>query len=148
MLELRDSGVFIKMRELVEAGEIGDIREIDVGAQHPLSLESRPHWYHEADKHGGTINDIGIHAFDALPWLTGLGFRRVAGARSWQTKGLPEGSHFNNGGQVLLEMDNGAGMIGSFSYVQPSHLGYTIPMYWRVTLWGGSGVLEASHPVA
>jgi predicted dehydrogenase len=147
MLELRDTGVFIKMRDLAQAGEIGDIREIDVGAQHPLSLESRPHWYHEAGKHGGTINDIGIHAFDALPWLTGLGFRRVAGARAWQTKGLPEGSHFKNGGQVLLEMDNGAGMIGSFSYVQPSHLGYTVPMYWRITLWGGSGVLEASHPV-
>jgi predicted dehydrogenase len=147
MLEVRDDGVFGKMRELVEAGEIGDIREIDVGAQHPLSLESRPHWYHEAGKHGGTINDIGIHAFDAVPWLTGLGFRRVAGARAWQTRGLPDGSHFKNGGQVLLEMDNGAGMMGSFSYVQPSHLGYAVPMYWRITLWGGSGVLEASHPV-
>lgn len=147
MLDVRDDGVFRKMRELVEAGEIGDIREINVGAQHPLSLESRPHWYHEAGKHGGTINDIGIHAFDAIPWLTGLGFRRVAGARAWQTPGLPEGSHFKNGGQALLEMDNGAGMTSSFSYVQPSHLGYSVPMYWRITLWGGVGVLEASHPL-
>ena len=29
---------------------------------------------------------------------------RVTAARSWQTKGIPEGSHFQNAGQAMLEM--------------------------------------------
>jgi predicted dehydrogenase len=130
------------MRELVHAGEIGDVREIAVGAEHPLQPKTRPHWYHEAGKHGGTINDIGIHGFDAIPWITGLGFRRVVAARTWKTSGVPADSHFLNAGQAMLELENGAGMSGSFSYVSPTSMGYTLPMYWRTTIWGGEGAIE------
>jgi predicted dehydrogenase len=142
MLDLRDSGVFIKMRELVRSGAIGDVREISVGAEHPLSLKTRPAWFHEAGKQGGTINDIGIHGFDAIPWITGLGFRRIVAARVWKTSGVPAESYFLNAGQAMLEMDNGAGMNGSFSYVSPTSLGYSSPMYWRLTIWGGDGAIE------
>ncbi len=144
MLDLRDSGVFIKMHELVRAGEIGDVREISVGAEHPLMIATRPKWYHEAGKHGGTINDIGIHGFDAIPWITGVNFARVIAARSWKTTGVPPESHFHNAGQVMMEMDNGAGLTGNFSYVSPTSMGYGMPMYWRLTVWGGSGVVEGS----
>ena len=34
-------------------------------------------WYFEDDKHGGTINDIGIHGIDLIPYLTGLSFKRT-----------------------------------------------------------------------
>jgi len=145
MLELRDSGVFIAMRNLIRSGEIGDVREITVGAEHPLALKSRPQWFHVRGMQGGTINDIGIHAFDGIPWLTGLTFRKAIAARSWSTPGLPAGSDFHNGGQVMLEMENGAGLVGNFSYVSPSSPGYTLPMYWRITVWGGAGAVEASY---
>ncbi|MFI5355805.1 MAG: Gfo/Idh/MocA family protein [Opitutales bacterium] len=143
MLDMRDSGVFRQVRELVRAGEIGEVRAGSLGGQHPLLPGVRPGWYHEADKHGGTINDIGVHAFDLLPWITGLELRRVTAARVWAA-GVPAGSHFVNAGQCLLELANGAGLMVDVSYFSPNSQGYTLPMYWRLTLWGSRGVLEAS----
>lgn len=143
MLDMRDSGVFIKVRELVRAGEIGEIRAVALGGQHPLLPGVRPGWYHEAGKHGGTINDIAIHGLDLVPWITGVGYRRVVAARVWQS-GPPPGSHFLNAGQFMMELANGAGLIADVSYFSPGSQGYTMPLYWRVTLWGSLGVIEAA----
>jgi predicted dehydrogenase len=143
MLDLRDAGIFIRVRELVRAGEIGEIRAVAFGGQHPLLTGRRPAWYHEAGKHGGTINDIAVHGFDLVPWITGLALRRVHGARAWAA-GVPAGSHLVNAAQCLLELENGAGVVCDVSYFSPDSHGYTLPMYWRLTLWGSRGVLEAS----
>jgi predicted dehydrogenase len=143
MLDMRDSGVFIKVRELVRAGEIGEIRSAALGGQHPLLPGVRAGWYHEAGKHGGTINDIALHGLDLVPWVTGQALRRVTAARVWAT-GVPADSHFLNAGQCILELANGAGLMVDVSYVAPNSFGYTLPLYWRLTLWGSLGVLEAS----
>jgi predicted dehydrogenase len=142
MLDMRDSGVFIKVRELVRAGQIGEIRAVALGGQHPLLPGVRPGWYHEAGRHGGTINDIAVHGLDLVPWITGVGFRRVVAARVWQA-GPPAGSHFLNAGQFMMELANGAGLLADVSYVSPDSQGYTLPLYWRLTLWGSLGVIEA-----
>ncbi|MEI7552342.1 MAG: Gfo/Idh/MocA family oxidoreductase [Verrucomicrobiota bacterium] len=143
MLDMRDSGVFRQVRELVRAGTIGEIRAAAFGGQHPLLPGVRSAWYHEAGKQGGTINDIAIHGLDLVPWVTGLGYRRVVAARVWQS-GPPAGSHWLNAGQFMLELDNGAGLLADVSYFSPDSQGYTLPMYWRLTLWGSRGVLETS----
>ncbi|MFH1571023.1 MAG: Gfo/Idh/MocA family oxidoreductase, partial [Gemmatimonadota bacterium] len=62
MLTMRDAGQMRKVRELLAAGAIGQVHAITFGGQHPLLLGSRPGWYFEPGMHGGTINDIGIHA--------------------------------------------------------------------------------------
>jgi len=143
MLELRDAGVFIGLRRLVREGAVGEVRAVSFGGQHPLLSASRPAWYHEEGSHGGTINDIAIHALDAIPWITGLGFDRVVAAREWQ-RGVPRGSHFRNAAQLMLAMENEAGVIGDVSYFSPDSHGYSLPLYWRLTIWGGEGVLETS----
>jgi len=143
MLDMRDSGVFIKVHELVRAGEIGEIQSVSLGGQHPLLKGVRAAWYHEEGKHGGTINDIALHGIDLIPWLTGLEFRRVTAAREW-TIGVPSDSHLVNAGQCMLELENSAGLMLDVSYVSPDSQGYTMPMYWRLTLWGSKGVLETS----
>jgi predicted dehydrogenase len=143
MLDMRDSGVFIKVHELVRSGEIGEIQSISFGGQHPLLPGVRADWYHQEGKQGGSINDIALHGLDLIPWVTGLEFSRVNAARDWAV-GVPEGSHFKNAGQCMMELENGAGMILDVSYVAPSSQGYTLPMYWRLTLWGSKGVLETS----
>ncbi len=145
MLDMRDSGVFLKVRELFRAGEIGELRAVTIGAQHPLLPGVRAQWYHEAGKHGGTINDMAIHGLDLVPWLTGVDFRRVVAARTWQA-GPPPGSQFRNAGQFMMELANGAGLVADVSYFAPNSHGYTLPLYWRVTLWGSLGVLEAAMP--
>jgi predicted dehydrogenase len=143
MLDMRDSGVFRAVRELVRGGEIGEVRAASLEGQHPLLPGVRAAWYHEAGKHGGTVNDLAIHGLDLVAWLTGLAVKRVTAARCWAA-GVPVDSHFRNCGQFMVELENGAGIMGDVSYVSPSSQGYTLPMYWRLTLWGSLGVLETT----
>ena len=143
MLTMRGSPQMIGLRNRVRAGAIGEVHAISFGGQHPLSLGSRAAWYFEPGKHGGTINDIGVHAVDIIPWITGLEFSTVEAARCWNAF-APEFPHFEDGAQMMLKMDNGCGVLGDVSYFMPSHVGYSLPFYWRMTLWGRRGILETS----
>jgi predicted dehydrogenase len=140
-LSLRDTGLFLALRDIVRSGQIGEIQAISFGGQHPLSYKYRPPWYFEEGKHGGTINDIAIHAFDLIPWLTGLRFARIQAARTWHVR-PPQAPHFHDAAQMMLTMENGCGVLGDVSYFAPDSFGYSLPQYWRVTLWGTSGVAE------
>ena len=140
-LDMRGFGQFLKAREIVHAGTIGKIHAIHVTGQHPLLLGSRPGWYFEKGKHGGTINDIAVHAFDFIPWLTGLRFAEVVGARTWNAFATPH-RHFKDAAQFMLKLNNGAGVFGDVSYFMPDSQGYTMPQYWRTTLYGRTGVIE------
>lgn len=143
MLTMRDAAPALGLRALVREGALGQVHAIAFGGQHPLMLGSRPSWYFEPGKHGGTLNDIGIHAFDALPWITGLEFKAINAARSWNAF-APQFPHFRDGGQVMLTMAGGCGVLGDVSYFSPDRAGYSLPLYWRLTLWGREGVAETS----
>ena len=143
MLTMRDSAAFIGARNLIQAGRIGEVHAITFGGQHPLLLGSRPGWYFEQGKHGGTIADIGIHAIDALPWITGRQWAKINAARCWRAF-VPQNLHMQDAGQMMLEMDNGCGVLGDVSYFAPDRAGYTMPYYWRTTFWGRDGVIETS----
>ena len=129
---------------MVRQGVIGEIHAISFGGQHPLFLGTRPAWYFEPGKHGGTINDIAIHAIDAIPWITGLRFAAVNAARCWNAFAV-DFPHFEGAGQMMLTMENGCGVLGDVSYFVPDSLGYSIPFYWRMTFWGREGVIETSR---
>jgi len=143
-LDMRGYGPFRKVREIVRAGTIGEIHAIHFTGQHPLMLGSRPGWYFEKGKHGGTINDIAIHAIALLPWMTGLRFAEVTGARTWNAfaKKFP---HFLDAAQFMVRMNNGCGVFGDVSYFMPDTHGYSLPQYWRFTLYGRNGVVEAGY---
>ncbi len=146
MLTMRDSACVIGARDLIRRGEIGEVHAVAFGGQHPLLLGSRPGWYWEPGKHGGTINDIGIHAADALPWITGLRFATVNAARCWNAF-APERPHFQDGAQMMLTMNNGCGVLGDVSYFMPDGAGYSLPFYWRMTFFGREGILEIATTV-
>ncbi|MFT5089755.1 MAG: putative dehydrogenase [Candidatus Latescibacterota bacterium] len=143
MLTMRDSPQINGVRELIQAGRIGEIHAISFGGQHPLMLGSRPSWYFEEGKHGGTITDIAIHAIDSLPWITGLQFKTINAARCWNAF-APDFPHFEDAAQMMLTMENGCGVLGDVSYFAPDTAGYSMPYYWRVTYWGRDGVIETS----
>jgi predicted dehydrogenase len=130
-------------RQLIRDGAIGQVHAIQFGGQHPLLHGSRADWYWDPGMHGGTINDIGIHAIDGIPWMTGLSFARIEAARCWNAF-LPEVPHFHDGAQMMLTLDNGCGVLGDVSYHAPDAAGYSMPYYWRTTIWGRDGVLEFS----
>ena len=142
MLDMRDLPGFLGLRELIRADRIGPIRAISFDGQHPLMYGTRPDWYFDPGMHGGTLNDIAIHAIDFIPWATGQDLECLLAARSWNAN-LPEVPHFHDGGQALLTLQNGAGVMGDVSYLLPDSFGYQMPLYWRFVFWGADGVLEA-----
>jgi predicted dehydrogenase len=143
-LDMRDGAVALEARRRLRGGAIGEVHAITVGGQHPLLYGTRQGWYFEPGKHGGTINDIGIHALDGLPWMTGLQFREITFARAWNAR-LPEAPQFQDGAQFALVMSNGAGVLADVSYLAPDANGYRIPQYWRMTFWGTEGILETDY---
>ncbi|MGB7157339.1 MAG: Gfo/Idh/MocA family oxidoreductase [Tepidisphaeraceae bacterium] len=144
LLDLRDHAVYRTMRRLIREGAIGEVHTILFTAQHPLMLATRPAWYFEPGKHGGTINDIGVHAIDLIPWMTGRQLVEVTAARAWNAR-LPQHPQFQDAGQVILRLDNNGSAFGDVSYLSPDGLGYTAQQYWRVTCHGSEGVVEAAY---
>jgi predicted dehydrogenase len=143
MLDMRDWPQAIGLRALIRGGLIGEIHAISFGGQHPLLLDTRAAWYFEPGKHGGTINDIAIHAVDAIPWITGRRFAEIQAARTWNAF-APDYPHFHDAAQIMLTLDNGCGVLGDVSYFMLNSMGYTLHLYWRMTFWGRKGVIETS----
>jgi predicted dehydrogenase len=144
LLELRYSGNFIKVREMLRDGAIGPVHSIAFSGQHPLLLGTRGKWYNEPGRHGGTVNDLLIHGMDTIIWTTGMDFKDIISARNWNA-GIGHWPHFRNGAQVMLTMENGCGVIGDLTYISPDSFGYTLPLYWRLTFWGEKGVIESGY---
>ena len=144
LLDLRDHGPFMTMRRQIREGAIGTVQTINITAQHPLMPGKRPAWYFEPGKHGGTINDIGIHAIDLIPWLTGRTIFKIVAARAWNAR-LPQFADFQDAAQILLELDNAGGVLGDLSYLAAEGVAYRSTQYWRVTCHGDGGVIETSY---
>ena len=144
MLDMRYNKFVQPVRKFIQEDKLGEIHSIYFGGQHPLMYGSRPNWYFEEGKHGGTINDIAIHGIDLIEYLTGLSVKKVTGARCWNAFAT-EVPSFKDCGQFMVEMSNGAGMMADVSYAAPNSSGFTLPFYWRFTLWGTKGVMEFSY---
>jgi predicted dehydrogenase len=142
-LDLIEHKAVRRAREILQSGVIGEASTVTIAAQHPLRLGSRAGWYFEPGMHGGTINDIGIHVFHLLPWLTGADWERVVAAREWNRKAVPH-PHFKDCAQFWATLSNGLSCFADVSYLAPDAAGYDLPHYWRVTLHGTKGLLEFS----
>lgn len=142
MFDSRDLAPFIGLRSLLREGLVGEVHAIVIAGQHPLLRGTRPGWYFEEGRHGGTINDIAIHVFDFIPWMTGLELERVEAARCWTA--FAAGTPMRDAGQFMITLSNGAGLMGEVSYFLPDSLGYTNPFYWRTTVFGRKGMLETA----
>lgn len=142
MLDLRDTGYMRGLRSVIQSGQIGDVLAMTISGQHPLRYGTRAGWYFEPGNQGGTLNDIGIHAVDAVLWLTKLQITTIHAARQWNGH-LPQVPFFNDGGQAMLSLSNGAGILVDVSYFAPDDFKGQWPQYWRFTIWGTQGVVEA-----
>jgi len=144
MFDLRDIPCTIGLKQIIDNGDLGTIQSVSFGGQHPLMIESRAGWYFEPGKHGGTINDIGIHAIDLIPWIVNSEIDTINAARCWNAN-APEFPHFKDAAQFMLTLENGCGVIGDVSYLVPNNLGYSHQFYWRMTFWGTKGVAEVAY---
>lgn len=143
MLTMRYESRINAVREFVQSGKLGEIHNIYFGGQHPLFYGTRPSWYFEEGKHGGVINDIGIHGIDIARFVCGLRPSGILSARCWNAYAREE-KQFLDSGQFMLEMDNGAGLIADVSYAVPNSIGYSFPHYWEYHIWGSKGMVRFS----
>ena len=120
---------------------VGKISNVCFEGQHPLMYGLRPRWYYEEGKHGGVINDIAIHGIDILRLLGCGKVAKVVGARSWNFYAYDD-PQFEDCTQFILEMENGAGVIGDVSYSCPDVQLYGLPTYWHFRVWGDQGMLD------
>lgn len=141
MLDLRYDPAVNLARRLVREGRLGTIHAVDFTGQHPLSYGVRPMWYFEAGKHGGTINDIAIHGIDAIRYITGAEFVRPVAARTWNAFAVKT-PDFKDCAQFMAEFDGGMGVAADVSYAAQTATAFSMPSYWRFTLWGDEGALE------
>ena len=142
MLDLRYTPMAATTRDIIHSGEIGEIKTISFTAQHCLAYGTRPHWYFEQGRHGGTINDIGIHGVDLVTYVSNLSLKNILYARQWNAF-ADKVPHFNDCAQFMLEMDNGAGLLADVSYSAPQ-FGVPLPTYWDFYFWGTEGMLNFS----
>jgi len=143
MLDLREASPMLTLRSILQSGQIGQVRTLSFQGQHPLRYDTRASWYFEEDNHGGTINDIGIHAFDLAEWLTGESYQATLHARSWNAKAKKH-AHFLDSAQMLGTLSDGTGVLADFSYLAPDGIGYALSQYWRIIAHGDRGFAETS----
>lgn len=90
---------------MIRAGELGDIIHISMRKPHRLNLETRPAWHFDRGQSGGIINDLFVHDFDLLRWLTG---REVETSSGYLAKHiLPEYPTFYDAAGVQVFMAGG-----------------------------------------
>ncbi|MBO5068778.1 MAG: Gfo/Idh/MocA family oxidoreductase [Roseburia sp.] len=139
MLDLRYREQVYKGKEIIENGELGEIRIVSFTGQHCLDYENRPKWYFEEGKHGGTINDIAIHGIDIVRFMTGKNLTKINCAKTWNAF-ADKAPGFKDCGQFMVEMDN-ISLMGDVSYAAPKCYS-PIPTYWNFCFWGTKGMLN------
>ncbi len=141
MLDMRYYKNVLKAQEITDSGAIGQINNIYFGGQHPLRYGTRPGWYFEEGKHGGTINDIAVHGMDLVRRFTKSELKCVDSARCWNFYAKEE-PDFQDSAQFMVQMQSGAGVIADVSYAAPNSFGTLLPTYWEFKIWGDKGMLQ------
>lgn len=141
MLDLRYMSTTVKAKEIIQQGVLGDLRIISFTGQHFLDYGNRPGWYFEAGKHGGTINDIGIHGVDLVRYLTGKNLSRIDCAKTWNAFAEQE-PDFLDCAQFICDLE-GISVMADVSYAAPRY-GEKLPTYWNFYFWGTKGMMNIS----
>lgn len=140
LLTMRHEAKYVKMRELIQQGAIGEV--CIATSQKSYRLGDRPEWQRHRSQLGGIIPYIGIHAIDLIRWVTGLDFTHVAAFHV--NNGKPEMKETEDSASVLLRMSNGASATARLDYLRPM----PAPSHGddRLRVAGGEGVIEVAYP--
>jgi len=69
MLTMRSDPQFVAAKQVYDSGAIGDA--ILANGRKSYKWGTRPDWFGDKNKYGGTIGWVGIHAFDYINYVTG-----------------------------------------------------------------------------
>jgi predicted dehydrogenase len=138
MLTMRSYPQFVAARKVYQGGDIGEA--VLVNARKSYKWGTRPDWFGDTDKYGGTIGWVGIHAFDYINYITGLDFTKVAAMQS--NFAHSERPACEDNCALVAELRNGGHATISVDYCRPEIAGTHGDDWIRIV--GTKGVLEAS----
>lgn len=134
---LRQTPAARKARELIQAGEIGEVDHIRAFHGHKGGKDFGPDWITQREHTGGgTLMDNGIHVIDLALWFmdpleSACGY---GSNNSWQKPGCEDN------GFVLMR--DTAGRVASVQGSWTEWRGYG----WRVEIFGTRGMIRFSFP--
>jgi predicted dehydrogenase len=121
-----------KIREAIDAGELGRVAFIEANFSNNRALELTPktwRWYKDKAP-GGPLSQLAIHQFDVLNYLGG----EVAEASGMASKLSPVGAEVDDQSMTLLKFADGKiGYVGSC---------WTSPGIFSVRVFGSKGLMH------
>ena len=121
-----------KIRDAIDAGELGRVAFIEANFSNERALELTPEtwrWY-KAKAPGGPLSQLAIHQFDILHYLGG----EVSEASSIASKLSPVGAEVDDQSMTLLKFTDGkVGYVGS---------SWTSPGIFSVRVFGSKGLMH------
>ncbi len=121
-----------KIREAIDAGELGRVAFIEANFSNERALELTPktwRWYKDKAP-GGPLSQLAIHQFDVMQYLGG----EVVSASSTASKLSPVGAEVDDQSMTLLKFADGKiGYVGSC---------WTSPGVFAVRVFGSKGLMH------
>lgn len=136
MFGLRYAGWFLAVKQAVEAGKIGEVRQLH--GQKSYKLGRRGPLYHEQALYGGILPWVGIHAMD---WVMQLG-GRCLGAQGLHSRRENRGhGELEVSSAALMQLENGVIATVTADFLRPDGSARHDDDRLRVT--GTKGMIEA-----
>lgn len=138
LLDKRFTAPTLALREVLAAGELGQLVLAWASGPHRLRRPTRPDWMFRHATYGGILNDLCIHDIDLLLWFTGADTGHVQGLTG--NRAHPDLPEFEDYGQVLLQTQ--AGLLATLEahWFSPEAAPYHGD--YRMVLTGTDGVAE------
>jgi predicted dehydrogenase len=93
------------LKQAIDSGKLGKLVSITMRKPHRLRPETRHAWHFCKEQNGGLIQDLFIHDFDLLRWLSG---QEIVGIQSQIAKhSMPEHPTFYDTASAQVMMSNG-----------------------------------------
>ena len=116
ILPMRLSPPYLKLKEIVASGELGEVIQIDSQKSYQVS-DTRPALFYKRATYGGTMAWIGIHMIDLWIATTGHDFTEAFGFQNHI--GFPDTGDTENVTATVFRMDNGGVALLRMDYLRP-----------------------------
>jgi predicted dehydrogenase len=138
MLTMRSEPQFVAAKQVYDSGVIGEA--VLVNGRKSYKWGTRPDWFGDAEKYGGTIGWVGIHAFDFINFVTSLDFTKISAMQG--NFAHSERPYCQDNCAIIMELSNGGHGTITVDYCRPENADTHGDDWIRVV--GTKGVIEAS----
>jgi predicted dehydrogenase len=133
--ELREIPAFIRAKEIIEAGELGAIRHVDVRWFVSSWSDFRRPWSWRSERLGaGVLGALGVHSFDYIEWWCGQITQVLANLQTHvkerpDSQGNMRAVQSEDSAQLLMNLSSGASVSLQLSNVATINRGHWVEIF-------------------